>query len=412
MGIKDLPKTIKSTAGTKAVRQCKLEKLSGYTVAVDASLLIHKTVLAIRSNGQDLKNLDGELTSHLNGIFFKTIVFLENNITPVFVFDGTPPDIKNITTLKRKKIRDDANAKLSELSDSEDEEYIKNFRKTFRPTEDNMQQARILLGLMGIPYIDAPEEADPVCAWLAARRNSRGERYVKGVASDDSDMLPLGSPYLFKDMLGFIHKKPITIISLRKTLIGMDMSMEMFVELCVLSGTDCCERIHGIGPKRAMTLLKKHKTLSNVLKFIKKDRKISSSNDEIRSAFREQSKNMMAAKEYFMTALDKLDLDDDFNIEESDLEMRKFKKKELINFMCDKHGFDRNRIMSSINKLESIAEKMNITRTNTTPYEFVDGTNSLEILSNEDVSFLEDSESSEIVSKYTKKTRMIKKKNK
>src|SRR5699024_5812268 len=113
---------------------------------------------------------------------------------------------------------------LKNLSDSDGEEYIKQFKKTFKPSKEDIKEVKILLDLMGVPYIDSPGEADVVCAWLCARRNNKGKYYADGVASDDSDMLALGAPYLFKDMLKFMNKKKcITAISLNEALVKMNL---------------------------------------------------------------------------------------------------------------------------------------------------------------------------------------------
>lgn len=38
-----------------------------------------------------------------------------------------------------------------------------------------------------------------------------------------------------------------------------------FVDLCILLGCDYCEKICGLGPKRALTLIQKHRTIENVI---------------------------------------------------------------------------------------------------------------------------------------------------
>lgn len=46
----------------------------------------------------------GNQTGHLIGIMSRVIHLLENNITPIWVFDGTPPQEK-YDELKRRKER-------------------------------------------------------------------------------------------------------------------------------------------------------------------------------------------------------------------------------------------------------------------------------------------------------------------
>ena len=43
----------------------------------------------------------GEVTSHLQGMFFRTARMLEAGIKPVYIFDGKPPDLKKQELSKR-----------------------------------------------------------------------------------------------------------------------------------------------------------------------------------------------------------------------------------------------------------------------------------------------------------------------
>lgn len=40
-------------------------------------------------------NEAGEVTSHLQGMWYRTIKFIESGIKPVYVFDGKPPVLKS-----------------------------------------------------------------------------------------------------------------------------------------------------------------------------------------------------------------------------------------------------------------------------------------------------------------------------
>lgn len=41
--------------------------------------------------------------------------------------------------------------------------------------------------------------------------------------------------------------------------------LHQFVDLCILLGCDYCDKIAGLGPKRALTLIQKHRTIENVV---------------------------------------------------------------------------------------------------------------------------------------------------
>ncbi len=76
MGIKQLFKTLSEHA-PKAVKETKIENLTGRTVAIDASTCLYQFLVAIRiseNQHQNLTNEAGEVTSHLNGFFARFVI--------------------------------------------------------------------------------------------------------------------------------------------------------------------------------------------------------------------------------------------------------------------------------------------------------------------------------------------------
>ncbi|XP_071233292.1 probable flap endonuclease 1 homolog isoform X2 [Salvelinus alpinus] len=53
--------------------------------------------------------------------------------------------------------------------------------------------------------------------------------------------------------------------SLPKLLDILKITHEEFVDLCILLGCDYCDKIAGLGPKRALTLIQQHRTIENVV---------------------------------------------------------------------------------------------------------------------------------------------------
>ena len=47
------------------------------------------------TNQSYLTSKDGKIVSHITGIFYKTSNYLAVNITPIYVFDGKPPQNKD-----------------------------------------------------------------------------------------------------------------------------------------------------------------------------------------------------------------------------------------------------------------------------------------------------------------------------
>jgi len=396
MGIDGLPKLIRDTAGKKATKAYNLTSFRGMRVAVDASLMIYQTVIALRASGKDLKNKQGQLTSHIQGLFFKILNFLEKGIIPIFVYDGAPPEIKKKTIEMRNERKEAAKATLSDLSDSEDELYIKKFRESFKPTKEDFKESRILLDLMGIPYIIAPGEADPVCAWLTLRNDTHGKKYAKGVCSDDSDMLALGATYLFKDMLRFMSdSKQAVVISLKKALKQMDLTFEQFQDMCVLLGCDYCDRIKGIGPKNAYKLIKAHGSLEDVIEFLRQKEKFADLDSDC----------LITARDYFKSAISDLDNNNEFVLTDNNLQLRKYQHDELIDFMCAKHNFDFQKIHRGVERLKKYNANMNVTRLNNKKVHKILKPKKFDFMisSDEDIELLPDEEDTTINKLPTKK---------
>ena len=103
MGIKSLTKLIKVNS-PDSIETSQLHKLSGKKVAIDASLFIYQCLINIRYNGKSLKNRNDKVTSHISGIFYKTINYLSMNVTPIYIFDGKPPEEKN-EIIKERQIK-------------------------------------------------------------------------------------------------------------------------------------------------------------------------------------------------------------------------------------------------------------------------------------------------------------------
>lgn len=68
---------------------------------------IYQFLIAVRQqDGSQLTNDNGETTSHLMGLFYRTIRMVENDLKPCYVFDGKPPALKTNVLKKRYASRD------------------------------------------------------------------------------------------------------------------------------------------------------------------------------------------------------------------------------------------------------------------------------------------------------------------
>lgn len=63
---------------------------------------------------------------------------------------------------------------------------------------------------------------------------------------------------------------PIQEFNLRSVLESMDLTMSQFVDLCIMLGCDYCDTIKGIGPKKSIELIQKHKSIEAALQQLDK----------------------------------------------------------------------------------------------------------------------------------------------
>lgn len=254
MGIKCLLKFINE-------EKIKKENFKNKKIAIDISILIYKVIISIRNSGADFTNQKGEITSHILGLFNKTIELLHNNIIPVYVFDGKPPELKYKTLEDRKNNKKKAFDKM-ELAETE-EDKIKYFKRSAQITKEQWDQCRDLLDMMGIPYINAPEEADSQCAYLAKIG------LVEAVLTEDMDILTFGSTKIIRNLTS--HKIDTTEIVLTEVLDKLELSYDEFVEFCILLGSDYCSGIIDTKPKIIYEYYKKNKDITKTLEDLTKN---------------------------------------------------------------------------------------------------------------------------------------------
>ncbi|MCW1292535.1 MAG: flap endonuclease-1 [Candidatus Parvarchaeota archaeon] len=235
----------------------ELKQLSGKRIAIDAYNWIYQFVLTIRlENGMPLMNSSNKLTSHLNGLFYRTINLLENNIIPIFVFDGKYPEIKRKEIERRKKIKEEM--KILATTSEENSRYL---LQSYTIDNYTIDSSKKLLKLMGIPIVQAPEEGEAEAAYLTI---SNKADYV---ASQDYDAFLFGARRIVRNLniagkrkvpnkAVFKSIKPEEII-LDKLLNDLGIDREKLILIAMFLGTDYNEGVKGIGPKKAISIVKK-----------------------------------------------------------------------------------------------------------------------------------------------------------
>lgn len=274
MGIKGLAKLL-SDESPDSIRDVPLSSLHGRKIAVDASMAIYQFLIAVRSGGGPnnaaammLTNADGETTSHIQGLFNRTIRFITEGIRPVYVFDGKPPQFKSHELTKRREKRAKAEEALKAAEESGNvEEQDKQAKRLVRAGQKENEDCIRLLELMGVPVVRAPCEAEAQAAALCLS----GKVYA--TATEDMDALTFRTPIQVRKMtFANASKAEVQQISYDKAIAGLGLTHDQFVDLCILLGCDYCDTIRGIGPKTALKLIKEHGDIETILKNLNRDK--------------------------------------------------------------------------------------------------------------------------------------------
>jgi flap endonuclease-1 len=314
-------------------QKLELEQLRGKVVAIDALNFLYQFLSIIRQrDGELLRDSKGRITSHLSGLFYRTANFVEAGIKPVYVFDGTPPVLKKLTVEQRRVARKEAEVLWKKALEEGRVEEARKFAQGAGRLDDLMiRQAQTLLDHMGLPWVQAPSEGEA----QAARLVEKGDAWA--AASQDFDSLLFGAPTLVrnlavtgrrklpgKDVYIEVHPE---VVELNVVLRELGITREQLVDVGILVGTDYNEGIKGIGPKKALELVKKEGSMREIVK------------TEIGKKF---EVDPMEVREIFLAPN---------VVDKYELLWRDPNPEGIIKFLCDEHDFSEDRVKTGIEKL-------------------------------------------------------------
>ena len=267
---------------------------------------------------------------------------MENGIRPIWVFDGTPPDLKNDELEKRKKSKEYADEQKQDALEEGDAQLAKKMAgRSVRVTRSMIEDAKKLFIFMGVPIVEAPWEAEAQWSELV-----KGKKAF-ATATEDMDALTFGSTYLIR---GFNSKKePITQICLADVLKGLELNMEEFIDLCILWGCDYTPHIQNCGPSTALKMIKNYGSIEEILKVIESDSKWS------KKYLVPDPFNYEQARELFKN----------HNVrkwEDIKILWKPVNKSGLMTFLVDEKKFLDKRVEQGIKKLKSFKDRPNQVR--------------------------------------------------
>lgn len=292
------------------------------SIVVDALNKIIEFCIGHRNTGEDIIDSNGECVSELFACYTYAIRLLSSQISPIFVFDGASPESKKKTTQKRKnncikateqlksiiqkhasdesetpdldtdeqntdeqdtdeqytdeQDTDEQETDEHEIDEQEtdriksqlisDKEYIKQFKRSYRPRKNIIERCKCLLRAMGIPVVEAVDEADSQCVAIERFYSDK----VIGIMTNDFDALLFGASrmlkgykshgshmidsYSFVDILQYLNNIAKIINP------GLELTRDKFVDFCILLGTDYNHSIKGtkLKPNKMFELFVEH----------------------------------------------------------------------------------------------------------------------------------------------------------
>jgi flap endonuclease-1 len=262
----DLAPVLKDTEAHKIIT---FENLIGKHIAIDAFNTIYQFLAIIRGqDGEPLKDLQGNVTSHLSGLFNRTINLIEEQIKPIYVFDGPPNPLKKAEIDRRREIRQDAVKQMGEAIDAGDEaEAVKFAQASSKLTGPMIEEAKKLLEAMGIPVIQAAQDGESQAAYLV------NKNLAWAAGSQDYDSLLFGAPRIVRNLSQNRTRKfgsttvkvDLEWYSLPKVLEILGITQAQLIDIGILTGVDFFPGVEGIGVKTALKLIKEHQDLESMM---------------------------------------------------------------------------------------------------------------------------------------------------
>jgi len=309
----------------------ELKDLSGKKIAIDALNTIYQFLSIIRQpDGTPLMDSKGQVTSHLSGLFYRTLKMMEIGIIPCYVFDGKPPQLKAETIQKRREVREASEIKWHEAKKAGDLETARKFAQAAsRVNEQMLDESKELLSALGIPHVQAPSEGESQAAYLC----KQGDVYCAG--SQDFDSLLFGTPLLARN-LAITGKRKVPrqnryvdvhpeMFHLDEILKKLKINQEQLVEIGIFIGTDFNPGIKGIGPKKAL-----QHVLEKPISAWKNELEFGIDPEEVKKVFLEPE----ITKDY-------------------SLKWGEPDRDKLVEILHERHEFSEERVDNALKKLES-----------------------------------------------------------
>ena len=263
--------------GILPVRTISWDDLKGKKIGVDSSNVLYQFLSSIRQrDGTPLMDSNGNVTSHLSGIFNRSVNLMQKGIKLAYIFDGKPPELKYGTQQKRRERKEKAHESYLKAKDEEDIDLMYKYSKQTTFLDNNMvKESKELIQAMGMPVIQSPSESDAQGAFMVERND------LYAFASSDADCLLHGCTRTIPNLTlsqtrklpggKFVYIQP-QVIELQDVLDHLKVNQDQLIVMGILTGTDYNPKgIPGIGPKKALNLVLQFKKFDALFKELNPD---------------------------------------------------------------------------------------------------------------------------------------------
>lgn len=339
--------------GVKTIQLTKkiesIEHLKNQQMIIDTNLLLYNYIYAINKSGTVYIDKNGNNINHIYAILNIISLFTNNRIFPIFVFDGSPPECKEIVKkrlIKRKIIQE--NYERSELPIGEKIQiFANNINLTFKKIKECIE----IIELCGYPHVISYEEADSQCIAIAKYFG------IPNILSRDKDLLMYNFGNVYCDIIN--QKKQVAYynsiniltdynlkchdIRQKHNLEPINFTHEHFMLFSICLGTDY------IAPNEGNTRIKLAKNVAFEL-FVKSDLDLNKFIDLCNEYKKESvplnmAENCQYILDYYKNTLV-------YNPAYLNIKFKYFNKKKLMNVLNTKYNINTQNITSYIKIIE------------------------------------------------------------
>lgn len=281
MAIKGLWKLYLSKIGYEVIL---LSSFKGKRIAVDAFSIMYETRSVAKTRYikrinplTDIPNEDEVDKIWLDMLLNVIIGYMMCGVTPILVFDsGRQDEMKAGTIKKRVSYADSYLQKYQSLSKAYKDidrsivpinvinECATLLAKINLMPSNSLSLAKWFLKEIGLPYASCIGEAERTCSLM----NNCG--LVSAIISPDSDSLCCGAKIVLKEKCEVIEnnssQKAFKAARLDSILAALNISFDLFQDMCIMSGTDFNQNIKGISLMKSYKMLKTYGSFEEVAK--------------------------------------------------------------------------------------------------------------------------------------------------